>query len=240
MQAVDRRGDRRALHLRVLLPRAARLAARRASRCTARACGWASGSPRRRPVEADLVLPIPDSGTPAAIGFSRASGIPFSEGLIKNRYVGRTFIQPDQELRRAGDPAEVQPARRGRGQAGRRRRRLDRPRQHDAPDRGDAVRRGRRRGARAHLVAAGDRPVLLRDRLRRPGRARSPPTHRRGGARARSARPRSPTSRSTASRTATRRPGAELCRACLTRRLPDAGAVGHVAKLRFEPWRARA
>ena len=54
------------------------------------------------PVEADLVLPIPDSGTPAAIGFSRASGIPFSEGLIKNRYVGRTFIQPDQELRRQG------------------------------------------------------------------------------------------------------------------------------------------
>src|SRR5438067_8154384 len=48
------------------------------------------------PVEADLVLPIPDSGTPAAIGFSRAAGIPFSEGLIKNRYVGRTFIQPDQ------------------------------------------------------------------------------------------------------------------------------------------------
>jgi len=54
------------------------------------------------PVEADLVLPIPDSGTPAAIGFSRALGIPFSEGLIKNRYVQRTFIQPDQELRRQG------------------------------------------------------------------------------------------------------------------------------------------
>jgi len=54
------------------------------------------------PVEADLVLPIPDSGTPAAIGFSRASGIPFSEGLIKNRYVGRTFIQPDQKLREQG------------------------------------------------------------------------------------------------------------------------------------------
>jgi amidophosphoribosyltransferase len=57
---------------------------------------------REAPVDADLVLPIPDSGTPAAIGFSRASGIPFSEGLIKNRYVGRTFIQPDQELRRQG------------------------------------------------------------------------------------------------------------------------------------------
>src|SRR6266545_67879 len=50
------------------------------------------------PVEADLVMPAPDSGTPAAIGFARASGVPFSEGLIKNRYVGRTFIQPDQGL----------------------------------------------------------------------------------------------------------------------------------------------
>ena len=54
------------------------------------------------PVEADMVMPIPDSGTPAAIGFSKASGIPFGEGLIKNRYVGRTFIEPDEELRRQG------------------------------------------------------------------------------------------------------------------------------------------
>ncbi len=54
------------------------------------------------PVAADLVLPIPDSGTPAAIGFSRAAGIPFSEGLIKNRYVGRTFIQPEQGMREQG------------------------------------------------------------------------------------------------------------------------------------------
>src|SRR6266566_5040920 len=54
------------------------------------------------PVEADLVLPIPDSGTPAAIGFSRALGLPFSEGLIKNRYVHRTFIQPEQGMRRQG------------------------------------------------------------------------------------------------------------------------------------------
>ena len=54
------------------------------------------------PVEADLVMAIPDSGTPAAIGFARASGIPFQEGLIKNRYVGRTFIQPDQGLRERG------------------------------------------------------------------------------------------------------------------------------------------
>jgi amidophosphoribosyltransferase len=54
------------------------------------------------PVEADLVLPIPDSGTPAAIGFARATGIPFGEGLIKNRYVGRTFIQPEQGMREQG------------------------------------------------------------------------------------------------------------------------------------------
>jgi amidophosphoribosyltransferase len=54
------------------------------------------------PADVDLVLPIPDSGTPAAIGFSRALDVPFSEGLIKNRYIARTFIQPDQELRRQG------------------------------------------------------------------------------------------------------------------------------------------
>jgi amidophosphoribosyltransferase len=54
------------------------------------------------PVDADMVMPIPDSGTPAAIGYARASGIPFSEGLIKNRYVGRTFIEPDQGLREQG------------------------------------------------------------------------------------------------------------------------------------------
>jgi amidophosphoribosyltransferase len=54
------------------------------------------------PVEADIVMAVPDSGTPAAIGFARASGIEFQEGLIKNRYVGRTFIQPDQGLREHG------------------------------------------------------------------------------------------------------------------------------------------
>jgi amidophosphoribosyltransferase len=57
---------------------------------------------REAPVDADLVLPVPDSGTPAAVGFARASGVPFSEGLIKNRYVGRTFIQPDQGMREQG------------------------------------------------------------------------------------------------------------------------------------------
>jgi amidophosphoribosyltransferase len=53
-------------------------------------------------VDADLVIGIPDSGTPAAIGYSKASGIPFNEALIKNRYVARTFIQPDQAMREQG------------------------------------------------------------------------------------------------------------------------------------------
>ena len=61
------------------------------------------------PVEADLVMPVPDSGTPAAIGFARASGIAFNEGLIKNRYVGRTFIQPDQGLREQGIKLKFNP-----------------------------------------------------------------------------------------------------------------------------------
>lgn len=51
------------------------------------------------PVPADIVIPVPDSGTPHAIGYAVASGIPYQEGLVKNRYVGRTFINPDQRMR---------------------------------------------------------------------------------------------------------------------------------------------
>ncbi len=54
------------------------------------------------PVEADVVIGVPDSGTPAAVGYAQESGIPYGEGLVKNRYVGRTFIQPDQGLRDRG------------------------------------------------------------------------------------------------------------------------------------------
>ena len=57
---------------------------------------------RESPVEADLVIAVPDSGNPAANGFAKASGIPQGDGLIKNRYVARTFIQPGQELRKHG------------------------------------------------------------------------------------------------------------------------------------------
>ncbi len=61
------------------------------------------------PVEADVVMPIPDTGVPAAIGFAEASGTPFGEGLIKNRYVGRTFIQPTQAIRRLGIRLKLNP-----------------------------------------------------------------------------------------------------------------------------------
>jgi amidophosphoribosyltransferase len=54
---------------------------------------------REHPVEADFVMPVPDSATPAAIGFARAAGLPYREGLVKNRYIGRTFIQPQQQQR---------------------------------------------------------------------------------------------------------------------------------------------
>jgi amidophosphoribosyltransferase len=60
-------------------------------------------------VDADIVIGIPDSGIPAAIGFSRASGIPYAEGLIKNRYVGRTFIQPTQAMRESGIKMKLNP-----------------------------------------------------------------------------------------------------------------------------------
>jgi amidophosphoribosyltransferase len=54
------------------------------------------------PVEADLVIPVPDSSVPAAIGYAAQSGLPYNEGLLQNRYIGRTFIQPSQAMRKAG------------------------------------------------------------------------------------------------------------------------------------------
>ncbi len=57
---------------------------------------------REHPAEADVVIPVPDSSMPAAIGFANVSGIPYNEGFVKNRYIGRTFIEPTDELRRQG------------------------------------------------------------------------------------------------------------------------------------------
>jgi amidophosphoribosyltransferase len=61
------------------------------------------------PVEADIVMGVPDSGVPSAIGFARASTIPYAEGVVKNRYVGRTFIQPTQTLRQRGIRLKLNP-----------------------------------------------------------------------------------------------------------------------------------
>jgi amidophosphoribosyltransferase len=64
---------------------------------------------REYPVEADLVIPTPESGTPAAIGYAQESGIPFGHGLVKNAYVGRTFIQPSQTIRQRGIRLKLNP-----------------------------------------------------------------------------------------------------------------------------------
>ena len=66
---------------------------------------------RVAPVEADLVMPVPESGTPAAIGYAEESGIPFKQGLMKNAYVGRTFIQPSDTLRQLGLRLKLNPVR---------------------------------------------------------------------------------------------------------------------------------
>jgi amidophosphoribosyltransferase len=64
---------------------------------------------KEAPADADIVVSVPDSGTPHAIGFARASGIPYTEGLIKNRYVGRTFIDPRERLRALGVRMKLNP-----------------------------------------------------------------------------------------------------------------------------------
>jgi amidophosphoribosyltransferase len=70
---------------------------------------------QEHPAEADLVIGVPESGTPAAIGYARESGIPFGMGLVKNAYVGRTFIQPSQTIRQLGIRLKLNPLRTVRG-----------------------------------------------------------------------------------------------------------------------------
>ena len=124
------------------------------------------------PVDADVVIPVPDSSIPAAIGYARASGVPFNDGLIKNRYIGRTFIEPTQEIRDRGVALKFNAlSREPRRQAGGHDRRLARAR-HDgrAARQADPRRRGHR-GPRAHHVPADHAPVPLR---RRHGPRRRP------------------------------------------------------------------
>ena len=67
-------------------------------RASASARSW----PQEAPVAADMVIPVPDSGVPAALGFAAASGLPFELGIIRNHYVGRTFIEPTERIRHLG------------------------------------------------------------------------------------------------------------------------------------------
>ena len=188
------------------------------------------------PVVADLVLPIPDSGTPAAIGFARALGLPFSEGLIKNRYVQRTFIQPDQELRRQGIKLKYHPVAEV---AGKRVVAVD-----DSIVRGNTTREIVRMlfdagAAEVHLRVSSP-PVVgqcfygidLADRSEMIASTRSVEQVREHvGA----------TSLAYLSHDglveATRRPASALCRACLTGEYPT-DVPPDAAKLRFEPARA--
>jgi amidophosphoribosyltransferase len=64
---------------------------------------------RQAPAKADMVMPVPESGVPAAQGFARESGVPYGDGLVKNRYVGRTFIAPTQQLRGMGVRLKLNP-----------------------------------------------------------------------------------------------------------------------------------
>ena len=64
---------------------------------------------RESPVDADAVIPVPDTGAPAAVGFAEASGLPYREGMVRNRYAGRTFIQPSQGMRQRGVTVKLSP-----------------------------------------------------------------------------------------------------------------------------------
>ena len=123
-------------------------------------------------VEADIVMGVPDSGVPAAEGFAKRSGIPFGYGLVKNRYIGRTFIAPDQDLRAASVRRKLNPLREN--IEGQRLVVVD-----DSIVRGTTTRAlvamlrdaGALRGAPADLLAAVHVALLLRDRHAEPRRA---------------------------------------------------------------------
>ncbi len=176
---------------------------------------------REAPVEADLVIAVPDSGNPAAAGFAKASGIPQDDGLIKNRYVARTFIQPGQELRKHGLRMKFNPLPRGRrGQAAGRRRRLDRARQHHPPDR----RRCCATPARPRSTCGSPRrrsasPATTASTCRRPRRWSPTAAPSRRSPRSSSAT-RSPTSRSRASTRRSAASARDPLRRLLHRRVP--------------------
>ncbi len=78
---------------------------------TAAAKCWADLLAREQPADADVVVPVPDSGVPAAVGYALESGLPFRMGLIRNHYIGRTFIEPEQSIRDFGVKLKLNPVR---------------------------------------------------------------------------------------------------------------------------------
>ena len=127
---------------------------------------------REQPVDADVVVPVPDSGVCAAMGFAEESGVPLRMGLIRNHYVGRTFIQPQSSIRHFGVKVKLNPVRSILdGQARHPGRRFARARDDEPEDRQDGA-RGRREGsARPHQLPADDLAVLLRRRHAAPSRS---------------------------------------------------------------------
>jgi amidophosphoribosyltransferase len=127
---------------------------------------------QEHPADADVVISVPDSSNSIALGYSEESGIRFELGLIRNHYVGRTFIQPHQGERDFQRAHQVQPGARGAGRpAHRAGRRLDRARHHHAEAGAHAAPQQGGRGPRPRRLAAGHVPVLLRHRYSQPPRA---------------------------------------------------------------------
>ena len=188
---------------------------------------------REAPVDADLVMPIPDSGTPAAIGFARASGIPFGEGLIKNRYVGRTFIQPEQGMREQGIRMKFNPLTEV---AGKRVVIVD-----DTIVRGNTTRQITTMLFDAGAARGAHPRVSRRRSSRRASTASTSATPSSSSPAAAaskrcascSARPRWRTSRSKGCRRRCSARSREMCRACFTGRYPAAAPV-QLEKHRFE------
>ena len=127
---------------------------------------------RESHVAADVIVPVPDSGVPAAMGYASESGIPFELGIIRNHYVGRTFIEPTEQIRHLGVKLKHSANRAGaRRQAGGAGGRQHRARHHQQEDRRDGAQRRRGRGAYAHLLAADHAFLLLRHRHARARQA---------------------------------------------------------------------
>ena len=153
------------LHFRIYLFRAARFRS-----CMARSVydarkAMGAELAREAPAEADVVVPVPDSGVPAALGYAQTCGIPFELGIIRNHYVGRTFIQPTQAIRELGVRLKHNANRAViSGKRDRFDRRFDRARHDFGENRADDARSRRRRGAFPHFLAADHPSRLLRHR----------------------------------------------------------------------------